>query len=77
MSTCIPRARLGAHLADLLGPAPRPPTLTPGRAGARLAARAGSTARTRTRATRPARVAVEHARAGAAKEPGLTRKARA
>jgi len=75
MSTCIPRARLGAHLADLLGLAPRPRTLKPGRAGARLTGRAGGAAR--TRAARPARVAVEHARAGAAKEPGLTRKARA
>jgi hypothetical protein len=59
MSTCIPA--VGAHPTRLLGPAPRSRTLTP--AGPRPAAR--------TRATRPARRTFEHARAGAAKEPGL------
>ena len=66
MSTCIPAARPGAHLTRLLGPAPRPRTLKPGRTGPPA---------WRTRPARPARRTIEHARAGAAKEPGLTRRA--
>jgi hypothetical protein len=63
MSTCIPAARVGTHFTRLLSGNPSPLTLTPARRAAR------------TRATRPARLTVERARAGAAKEPGLTRRA--